>query len=136
MPTIRLVEEHEASEQVKTVYDDVKREMGIDFVPQAIKAMAHNPDQLAHEWNSFKETASKWGKETMALVSLAVDTVLNCGYNINWDTAMLKQLGYTDQKIQEFVSLVSHTALYSHYCNGLQLEPDVLPEAAKGRKAA
>ena len=44
MAVIRMVEENEASGVVRNVYQDIKRTLGIDFVPNMYRAMANDPD--------------------------------------------------------------------------------------------
>ena len=80
MPTIRLVEESEASPEVKSIYADVKQHFGLDFVPSVFKAIANNPESLKAQWEGLKQDEDYWGKETAYLISLAVDVTNQCDY--------------------------------------------------------
>lgn len=136
MATIHLIEENEASPDVKAIYDDIKKHFNLDFVPNSFKALAHNPEALKQAWEEFKETERVWGKEIAYLIGLTVDVINGCSYCINFDTAMLKQLGYDDKKIESLIKMISTNNLYTAYVDGLQLEPDVTPDVIEKRKAA
>ena len=136
MATIKLVTEQEAAPEVKEIYEDVKRHFNLDFVPNAIKAMARNPQMLKEQWEGLKQAETAWGKETFYLLSLAVDVVDGCDYCINFDTAMLKTLGWDDARIEQLVAFVSLAGMWNTYVTGLQLETDVTPEVIAGRMAA
>lgn len=140
MATIRLIEEHEASPEVKTIYDEVKKYFDLDFVPNVFKALANNPDNLKQQWEGFKQSEDQWvkeiGKETLYLLYLAVDVANRCDYCINFDTALLKQLGWDDKKIERLMNLIGTETYFNTYVDGLRLEPDVTPEVLEKKKAA
>ena len=46
MASIRLVPEDEAVGQVKAIYQEIKQQFGIDFVPSLYRVMATNPSYL------------------------------------------------------------------------------------------
>ena len=41
---VKVVEESEAAGKVEKVYEDIKKTLGIDFIPNMEKAMANNPE--------------------------------------------------------------------------------------------
>ena len=43
MSTVRMVPEEEAASRVKDVYDEIKAQLGIDFVPNPYRLMAQKP---------------------------------------------------------------------------------------------
>ncbi len=135
METIHLISENEAPANVRAIYDDIKRHFDLDFVPSIFKAVAHNPAVLMQQWETFKQAESMWGKETLYLVSLAIDVTNGCDYCINFDTAMLKQLGYSDAKIESLITFISGNNFYNIYAEGLQLVPDVTPAVVERQMA-
>ena len=46
MASVRMIPE-EAAGKVKEIYEDAKRQLGIDFVPNLYKVMATKPTYLA-----------------------------------------------------------------------------------------
>lgn len=136
MPTVKLISEQEASPDVIEVYEDIKNHFNIDFVPNVFKAMARNPEALIQGWEQLKDIEETWGKEMTYLLSLAVDVTNGCDYCTNFDTAMLKQLGADDEKIEQIVSFIALNNMYNKYVQGLQLEPDLTPEVMDQQMAA
>ncbi len=62
MTTVSLITEEQASEQVKIIYQDIKKVFGIPFVPNLFKAMANNPQQLEATWDGTVNLFSKTNK--------------------------------------------------------------------------
>jgi hypothetical protein len=48
------VEDSEAAGKVKEIYEDIKKTLGISFIPNMYKAMANNPDYLETSWNKVQ----------------------------------------------------------------------------------
>ena len=46
MTLTKLVSEDEATGKVAALYDEIKSQLGIDFVPNLYKVMASNPEYL------------------------------------------------------------------------------------------
>ena len=54
MASIKLISEDEATGKIKDIYEDIKSQLGIDFVPNLYKAMAFMPNYLEANWNKVK----------------------------------------------------------------------------------
>ena len=83
MASIRLVAEDEATGKVKAIYEEIKSELGIDFVPNLYRAMASKPDYLEANWHRVKAIMASEGKLdrlTKEIVAVAVSAVNACGY--------------------------------------------------------
>ena len=83
MASIRMVPEEEAAGKVKTIYDQIKQQFEIDFVPNLYKVMATNPDYLEANWNKVKVVMADSGKLdrlTKEIIAVAVSAVLGCRY--------------------------------------------------------
>jgi uncharacterized peroxidase-related enzyme len=83
MASIRLVAEDEATGKVKAIYQEIKSELGIDFVPNLYRAMASKPDYLEANWRRVKAIMASEGKLdrlTKEIVAVAVSAVNACGY--------------------------------------------------------
>jgi alkylhydroperoxidase family enzyme len=83
MASIRLIGEEEATGKVKALYEDIKAQHGIDFVPNLYKAMASNPDYLEANWLRVKAIMANEGKLdrlTKEIIAVAVSAVNACGY--------------------------------------------------------
>jgi alkylhydroperoxidase/carboxymuconolactone decarboxylase family protein YurZ len=83
MASIKLISEEEATGKVKEVYDEIKSELGIDFVPNLYKAMAPRPDYLVANWNKVRAVMVKDGKLdrlTKEIIAVAVSAINGCDY--------------------------------------------------------
>ena len=83
MASIKMIDENDASGKVKEIYDEIKKSLGIDFVPNLYKVMAHNPDYLEVNWNKTKTVMHQNGKldaVTKEAIAIAVSTTIGCDY--------------------------------------------------------
>jgi alkylhydroperoxidase family enzyme len=83
MASIKMIDENNASGKVKEIYDEIKKSLGIDFVPNLYKVMAHNPDYLEVNWNKSKTVMHQNGKldaVTKEAIAIAVATTMGCDY--------------------------------------------------------
>jgi hypothetical protein len=62
MASIKMIAEEEATGKVKDIYEDIKSQLGIDFVPNLYKVMAPKPDYLKANWNKVKTVMVQPGK--------------------------------------------------------------------------
>ena len=72
-----------SNRKVKEVYDEIKTQLGIDFVPNLYKAMAAKPGYLEANWNKVKTVmvdAGKLDRLTKEIIAVAVSTVMGSGY--------------------------------------------------------
>jgi len=83
MASIKMIDEIDASGKVKEIYDEIKKSLGIDFVPNLYKVMAHNPGFLEVNWNKTKTIMHQNGKldaVTKEAIAIAVSTTIGCDY--------------------------------------------------------
>ncbi len=83
MASIKKISEEEATGRVKEIYDDIKAQMGIDFVPNLYKVMASKPGYLEANWNKVKTVMVEPGKLdrlTKEIIAVAVSAVSGCQY--------------------------------------------------------
>ena len=83
MASIKMIAEEEATGKVKDIYEDIKSQLGIDFVPNLYKVMAPKPDYLEANWNKVKTVMVQPGKLdrlTKEIIAVAVSAVNSCDY--------------------------------------------------------
>jgi alkylhydroperoxidase family enzyme len=83
MATIAMISEDESKGKVKKIYEEIMERLGIDFVPNLYKVMAHNPEYLEVNWNKSKTVMHQNGKldaVTKEAIAIATATVLGCDY--------------------------------------------------------
>ena len=135
--SIKLVEELEKTEKVHEVYDDIKRTLGIDFVPNMYKAMANNPKYLEISWNKIKNIMSQEGKlskKTKDIVALTVSIMSGCEYCIDVYNNAAKHNGLDDEAMIELYNVIDVYSGLNRLNIGLQLEKDEKPWYGCGAK--
>ncbi len=83
MASVNMLPEEQATGRVKEIYDDIKAELGIDFVPNLYKVMAAKPKYLEATWNKVKGVMVEPGKLdrlTKEIIAVAVSAVNACQY--------------------------------------------------------
>lgn len=84
MASIKMIPEEEATGKVKKIYDEIKETLGIDFVPNMYRIMAHRPDYLDTTWNKTKtimhDEQGKLDKLTKEIIAVAVSATMGCEY--------------------------------------------------------
>ena len=83
MASIEMIEETEATGKVKEIYEDIKESLGIDFVPNMYKVMAHRPGYLEANWDKIRAVMQQEGKLdtlTKEIIAVAVSSVMGCDY--------------------------------------------------------
>ena len=78
-----MISEDEASGRTRSIFDDIKATLGIDFVPNMYRAMAVKPEFLEANWNKVKavmQTPGKLDTITKEIIAVAVSAVMGCRY--------------------------------------------------------
>jgi alkylhydroperoxidase/carboxymuconolactone decarboxylase family protein YurZ len=78
-----MITEEKATGIVQKIYEEIKSQLDIDFVPNLYKVMASKPDYLVSNWNRVKEIMVKKGKLdrlTKEIIAVAVSAVNGCDY--------------------------------------------------------
>jgi hypothetical protein len=83
MAFIKMIPEEEATGKVKEIYEEIKSQLGIDFVPNLYKVMASKSGYLEANWNKVKTVMIEPGKLdrlTKEIIAVAVSAVNSCEY--------------------------------------------------------
>lgn len=130
MASVNLVSEEEATGKVKDLYEEIKSQLGIDFVPNLYRAMASRPDYLEANWNKVKAvmgTEGKLDRLTREIVAVAVSAVNGCDYCTSVHTSAVRKLGLDDEAIVELMAVVDLFSGFNKLVEGLRIEPDEKP---------
>lgn len=106
---VNVVEESEATGKVKEVYNDIRKTLGIDFVPNMYKAMANNPEYLDITWKKIQSIMTKQGKldsKTKDIVALTVSIMSGSEYCIGVYNEAVKHAGLDDEALTELYSII------------------------------
>lgn len=104
----RLIEEAEASPEVKAVYDDIKAVRKTDWVNNFWKALARHPPTLKRLWANIKEVMAPGALDplTKEMIYVAVSVTNNCRYCMASHTAAARAKGMTEEQYAELLAVV------------------------------
>ena len=128
--SINLVEEHDAVGKVKIVYDEIKDNLNIDFIPNMYKAMAGNPEYLEASWNKIKTVMGEEGRlggRTKDIVALTVSIMSGCDYCIDVYSESVKNSGLDDAALLELYEVIDLYTGLNRFNIGMRTKPDDKP---------
>ncbi len=133
MSTVHLVDDAKAPPRVKAVFDDIRATKKIDRVPNIWRALATHPEHLELCWSRLKAIMrpGKVDALTKEIIALAVSATNGCNYCINSHTAAVQKLGLDEEALGEVLAVVGLFNAMNKLADAYQIEPDILPEAAK-----
>ncbi len=106
---VNVVEESEATGKVKEIYEDIRKTLGIDFVPNMYRAMANNPEYLETSWKKIQAVMTKPGQldsKTKDIVALTVSIMSGCEYCIGVYSDTVRHAGLNDEALTELYSII------------------------------
>ena len=108
MSTVGLIQYENASPEVQTIFDDIKRTRNIPDVNNFWKALANHPETLRRTWAALKEIMAPGALDplTKELIYIAVSVANNCDYCIHSHTASARAKGMTDAQYSELLAVV------------------------------
>ena len=126
MSTVKLIEYDMASDEVKSVYDDIMSVRKSDWVNNFWKALANQPRLLKDTWNTIKSVMAPGSIDplTKEMVYIAVSASNSCNYCTNSHTASARAKGMTDEMLMELMAIVGMANKTNAMANGLQIEID------------
>jgi AhpD family alkylhydroperoxidase len=115
MALVRLVEYAEAPPEVRSVYDDIMKTRGVDWINNFWKALANRPAAPGALDPLVKER-----------VYVAVSATNGCEYCTYSHTAAARKQGMTDAMLMELMAVVGLANQTNRLANGLR--PPVDPQ--------
>ncbi len=103
-----LIEEDQATAEVRAVYEDIKTSRKTDRVNNFWKALASHPPSLRRLWAAVKEVMAPGALDplTKELIYVAVSITNNCDYCIASHSAAARAKGMTEAQFAELVAVV------------------------------
>lgn len=127
MAQVKLVQDRDASSEVRSVFDDIRTTRNTDYVNNIWRALAVHPPLLKRFWSQMKEVMVKDSRiDPLAkeFIYLAVSITNNCEYCINSHIAAARKKGMDDQTLAELVEIVALANAGNRLTQGLQVEVD------------
>ena len=127
MAQVKLVQDSEASPEVRAVFDDIRKSRNTDYVNNIWRALAAHPPLLKRFWAQMKEIMVKESRIdalTKEYIYLAVSITNNCEYCITSHTFAARRQGLDDAMLAELAEIVALANAGNRLSIGLQVEPD------------
>ena len=126
MSTVKLIEYDVASDEVRSVYDDIMSVRKSEWVNNFWKALANQPKLVKDTWNAIKAVMAPGSIDplTKEMLYIAVSATNSCNYCINSHTAAARAKGMTDEMLMELMAIVGMANQTNALANGLQIEVD------------
>jgi AhpD family alkylhydroperoxidase len=126
MPIFKPIEENEATEKVKEIYEEIKKVRQITEVPNFWKSLANNPETLERTWTSLQQVMKKGELDPVVkeLIYVAVSVTNGCGYCIKSHSLAAKKKGATNEMLNEMIAVVGMANETNRLVEGYQVEVD------------
>ncbi len=104
MPVLKLIQEHEASEQVNETYQKVKARYG-GHLPDIYKAFANDPAYLASMDEHMARVLKprKVDAKTKEVIAFVVAAMNGCDFCLHAHAMGLRRHGYDDEAVAEIL---------------------------------
>jgi AhpD family alkylhydroperoxidase len=128
MALVKLVEYAEAPPEVRSVYDDIMKTRGVDWINNFWKALANRPAELARVWQTVKQVMAPGALDPLLkeMVYVAVSATNGCEYCTYSHTAAARKKGMSDEMFMELMAVVGLANETNRLANGLR--PPVDPQ--------
>ena len=120
------IQENEASEKVKEIFEEIKSVRQITEIPNFWKSLANNPETLERTWTSLKQVMKKGTLDPVVkeLIYVAVSITNGCEYCIKSHSLAAKKKGATDEMLNEMIAVVGMANETNRLVEGYQVEVD------------
>lgn len=123
MPTVKLVQNEEASPEVQEIFTKVELERGI--IPPTIRALANFPAYFKATLVKLKVAMAPGKLDAKTKLFIALATSINNGSDmcITVQTEQLKELGVSDDEILEVIAVIDAATGMNRVNTGLRIFP-------------
>lgn len=126
MPIMPLIEYAGADDEVRAVFDDIKRTRNVEDVNNFWKALANHPPTLRQVWEEVKQVMAPGALDplTKELIYIAVSATNGCEYCTTTHTASARSKGATEAQIAEALAVAALANKTNRLANGYRVPVD------------
>ncbi len=126
MALMKMIEEQDASPEVKAVYDDIKATRQVDWINNFWKVLANDPKTLKRTWEDLKQIMAPGALDplTKELIYLAVSVTNGCEYCTVSHTASARRAGMTAAMRHELMAVIGMANETNRLVNGYRVDVD------------
>jgi AhpD family alkylhydroperoxidase len=120
MAVSNLVEYHEASPEVRAVYDDIMATRKVDRVNNFWKALANHPATLRQVWEEVKAVMQPGALDPLVkeMIYVAVSATNACEYCTYSHTESARAKGMTEEMLGEVLAVTALANKTNRLANG------------------
>jgi AhpD family alkylhydroperoxidase len=126
MALVKLIEYAQASPEVRSVYDDIMKTRGVDWINNFWKALANDPRELKRVWANVKQVMAPGALDPLLkeMIYVAVSATNGCEYCTYSHTAAARKKGMSEAMFMELMAVVGLANETNRLANGLRPEVD------------
>lgn len=126
MPIMPLIEYAGADDEVRAVFDDIKRTRNVEDVNNFWKVLANHPPTLRQVWEEVKQVMAPGALDplTKELIYIAVSATNGCEYCTTTHTASARNKGATEAQIAEALAVAALANKTNRLANGYRVPVD------------
>jgi AhpD family alkylhydroperoxidase len=126
MALVKLIEYAQATPEVRSVFDDIMRTRGVDWINNFWKVLANDPRELKRVWATVKQVMAPGALDPLVkeMIYVAVSATNGCEYCTYSHTAAARKRGMTDAMFMELMAVVGLANKTNRLANGLRPEVD------------
>ena len=126
MPLVPLIDERDASPEVRAVFDDIRATRNTDWINNFWKALANDPATLRRTWESLKQVMAPGALDplTKELIYLAVSITNGCAYCTASHGAAAKRQGMNKEMLSELIAIVGMANETNRLADGYRVPVD------------
>ncbi len=126
MAMVPVIDEREAGDAARAVFDDIRQTRNTDWINNFWRALANHPPTLQRTWESLKEVMAPGALDplTKELVYLAVSISNGCQYCTASHGAAAKRLGMSKEMLGELVAVVAMANETNRLADGYRVPVD------------
>ncbi|HEV7477079.1 MAG TPA: carboxymuconolactone decarboxylase family protein [Burkholderiales bacterium] len=126
MSLVTLIEYADAPQEVRSVYDDIMKTRGTDWINNFWKALANNPAELKRVWANVKQVMAPGALDPLVkeMVYLAVSVTNGCEYCTYSHHAAARKKGMSEAMFMELMAVVGLANETNRLADGLRIDVD------------
>ena len=126
MSIFKPIDEKKITGKVKKIFDNIKKERKIKFIPNFWKTIANDPNTLKRTWDSLKQVMKKGALDplTKEMIYIAISMTNSCEYCILSHCAAAKKRGMSDKMLKELIAVVGMANETNKLVESYQVEVD------------
>jgi AhpD family alkylhydroperoxidase len=123
---VPLVDELEASAEVRAVFDDIRKTRDTDYINNFWRALANDPATLKRIWQGLKQVMAPGALDplTKEMIYLAISISNSCAYCSASHGAAAKGKGMTKEMFAELMAIVGMANQTNKLADGYRVPVD------------